>query len=259
VETYSEPDEVRRARSWLIGQRLPHHDPDTLALVAARLEARRKGRWFDFVLFAAFAALYMIWMFWADLGGGSTQSLAMTVPIVIAMSISLVRRAVLWSRRERHAAARLHGRVTALERLTLVELLGRSTVVLLAALVAAALVCPAFITIPPEGPSRSWRFGMVVLGSMHCAALLALARRRSTVASDDVSLAADRRLRIEEAAQAVAPGALFIAVIPAPGGRSTTATAAFFCAYLLVTAAAWWHGRRLVRGQVLQPASGGAG
>jgi hypothetical protein len=259
VETYSEPDEVRRARSWLIGQRLPHHDPDTLALVAARLEARRRGRWFDFGLFMVFAVLYMIGLFWVDAGRGPLGVISVAAPVVVAMSISLVRRAFLWSRRERDTAARLHGRVTTLERPTWEELLGWSTLVCLAGLVASAAICAAVVTVSSEGPGRPGRFALLLLSTSYGAALLALARRRSTVARDDVSLVADRRLRAEEAAQAIGAAGPLIALVPILSSRSSTATAVVLCAYLLVTVAAWWHGRRLVRGQVLQPASGGAG
>lgn len=258
METYSEPGEVLRARSWLIGQRLPHHDPDTLALVAARLEARRKGRWFDVVLLLVLLVAFIVWVFWAGVAAEYGSLFTVAVPIVCAMAISLFRRSVLWQRRERATAARLHGRVTSLERPTWAELLGRPTLILLGGLIAAALVTAALATPLAAAENRLGRVALVVLGTLYCAALLGLARRRSTVARDDVTLIADRRLRAEEAAQAIGSAGWFIAIVPNSGGVDVVGQMLFLGGYLLVSYAAWCHGRRLVRGHVLQPASGGA-
>jgi hypothetical protein len=64
------------------------------------------------------------------------------------------------------------------------------------------------------------------------------------LATDAVTLAADRRLRVEEAVDAVGSGAFFIALIPAQGGENVTSLVVFLGGCGLVSSAAWWHARR---------------
>jgi hypothetical protein len=86
---------------------------------------------------------------------------------------------------------------------------------------------------------------MAVLGIGYCLALLELARRRSMLARDAVTLAADRRLRVEEADEAVSLGAPFIAIFPTMTGENGTAIYIFLAGYGLLLLARWWHAKQV--------------
>jgi hypothetical protein len=256
---YPKYTDVDRARSWLIQQRLPHHDGDVVALVAARLAARRKGRWFDGLILVGLLAAYLLWLAAVDDDESGFLALLLAVfPFAAVMSIEVLRRSVLWWRHERDAAAQLRGRVTTLDRRpTWSELLGWPALVLLAGLASAALATTATAAPGPNESSRESHVVMVVSGIGYCLALLELARRRSMLARDAVTLAADRRLRVEEAGEAASLGALFIAVFPMTTSENGTAMYLLLAGYGLVLLATWWHARQ-ARADGVVVAPGGA-
>jgi hypothetical protein len=239
-----------RARSWLIQQRLPHHDADAVLLVAARLAARRRGRWFDGLLFLGFLLACLVWLYATDARPLSPSAFTAAV-MVVAMSIVLLRRSLLWWRLERGVAAQLHGRVAALDRPTWARLVGWPAVLLLTLVSAAALVAAASSAVHESG--RGARVVLVSLGVVYTVVLLELARRRSVLAGDALTFTVDRRLRVAEAVDAVGTGAIFIAIVPLPFGASNTGTVLSLAGYGLLCVTAWWNSRHTQGGLVAAP------
>jgi hypothetical protein len=223
------------ARAWLARHRLPGDDR-TVALVAERLGARRRGWALELSVYVlvVLAGWWLVSRDQLDWGwNGDFTPFCFAIAGLVTGDIA--RRWIVWGRWDRRLGVGLPVRVADLRRPAWDDLVSTRAVRRAVVLVASGVLF------------AWWRWGVdgaqigattlfiVVAGTLHAGVLLELACRRSVPAGDETALAVNDRLRGEEARHAVMSGLFLVALAPAVSGASNyTWTLVFFVGYLFV-------------------------
>ena len=225
------------ARGWLARHRLPADD-STVALVAERLRARRRGWLIDRFVFTG-VALVGWWALARDQLFSDTD-LTAWLPVVVGGCVAgdVVRRWVMWSRWDRRELAAQQVRVASLRRPTWDDLVGRRFVQRAAVLVGVVLLA-AVEGYRRTGAAEAAAMAFVALAAAaHVVLLLEVARRRPLPAGDEVALAVNDRLRGEEANHAATDGLIWVVLAPVVvWGSNVTVPILVFIGYLYAVSA----------------------
>jgi hypothetical protein len=232
---------VRRpedARQWLARHQLPIDDV-SVALVADRLRARRRGWPLDWVV--ALAVFLPGWwllahdQLWED---GPDLTPWLWVPVTLVVVVDVLRRWVVWTRWDRRSRAALTTRMATLSPPSWDDLVGARAIRRAAVLLCAGLAL-AIVTAFSAGVLEGGLTGLFVLAAaVHPAALLEVARRRPVAADSETAIAVNDRLRGEEGNRAAILGLFWVVLAPlVEGGPDVTLTLAAFVGYLFVVSA----------------------
>jgi hypothetical protein len=201
------------ARMWLARHRLPADDA-TVALVARRLRARRRGVWLDMLVYTGVVVVGWWALAHDQLWEGPDLTVWLAVVVTGSVAGDVVRRWVMWSRWDRRQLAEQQVRVASLRRPSWDDLVGTRFVRRAAVLVGVVLLL-AVEGYRQTGAAEAAVMVFIVLAApVHVGLLLEVARRRALPAGNEVALAVNDRLRGEEANHAATDGLVWVVLAP---------------------------------------------